>query len=843
MKAAGITFVGLLGVALCASAYVINDYKVSPEAPLHVPALPDSVQKENPFELEKLLKSRHFATQWPETAGWTTMVPDTAGNLVLVNSHQTPGLRTLATRLRAERYAKGTLKLTSNSRAEVLVNGEAKVIKNSSDSVPADATGSVELLPMADYSIIVNVLTTPEEAGDATVRLEFVPDDDYADVTVTASPDMKRVVNPLSTMQGERVSSMSVSPDGKYLLTKYRETVSATETCRRAVLTETATGRVVTEGVNTSADWMPKGSRLYYTQAGVKDYDLYTVSVPDMRVSRIATAIPTQDITVSPDESYLFYYDEVEGSKDEGPLHRIKAPDDRIPGDRTRYYICRYDLKNGVETPLTYGGATTSICDITRDGGKLLYMSQRQTPDRYPFYRLSLIQMDMTTFATDTILNDVDGYINDAVYSPDAKKLFVLGGPDAFDGIGANYAPEPIGNNFDVQGFIMDLATRKATAMTRDFNPSIEGHPVWNPMDNMIYFRGERGFYIDVYQMNPANGKITMLTDGKEVMTVRGFSIGDRESRYMAYWGGSFTDDGMACMLDLKSGRQNVVDDPLKNWLGNTEFGKMEPWSFTAKDGTEVDGYMCLPPGFDPAKKYPLIVYYYGGTSPTNASFYHLYSPQVFASRGYVVYTLNPSGTTGYGQEYSARHVNAWGKRTADEIIEGVKKFCATHDFVNDKKIGCLGASYGGFMTQYLLTKTDIFAAAMSHAGISNVTSYWGEGFWGYSYNSVAAAKSYPWTNPELFTKQGSLFNADKIHTPLLLLHGTVDTNVPIGESIQLFNALRLLGRDVEFITVEGENHVISGCDNKLLWQNTIMAWFAKWLQDDPRWWNSLYKD
>jgi len=71
---------------------------------------------------------------------------------------------------------------------------------------------------------------------------------------------------------------------------------------------------------------------------------------------------------------------------------------------------------------------------------------------------------------------------------------------------------------------------------------------------------------------------------------------------------------------------------------------------------------------------------------------------------------------------------------TADEIIEGVKEFCRTHTYVNDKKVGCIGASYGGFMTQYLLTKTDIFAAAVSHAGISSVSSYWGEGYWGYSY-------------------------------------------------------------------------------------------------------------
>ena len=824
-----------------ASAYVIGGFKGSAPVTLHQPQKPDSVQKENPFSADKLLKSRHFATQWPETAGWTTMVPDTAGNLVLVDSKNAPQLRTFASHLRSERFAKGKLKLVSSPRADVILNGDFKISKTTADSVPGEQSADIELLPQQDYSLIVNVLTMPDDPGKPEFRLEFVPDKDFEVVKVSSGADLDRRVSPLSTMQGERVSSMALSPDGKYLLTRYHEVISAEESRKRVVMTETATGRTVSENIDFSADWMPKSNSLFFTKEGVKDYDLYVMEVPSMRTTRIATAIPDQGVTFSPDEKYLFYYDKVDGAKQEGVMRRYTNPDDRIPGDRDRFYICRYDIQNGVAVPLTYGGGTTSICDISRDGSKLLYMSQRQTPDKYPFYRVSLVQMDMNTFATDTIINDADGFVSNAIYSPDAQRLFLVGGPDAFDRIGANHDPEPIANNFDNQGFIMTLSDRSVRPMTKDFDPSLEGTPVWNAVDNRIYFIGERGFFRDLYQLNPSDGKIVML--GKEnVQTVRGFSIGDREDRYAAYWGGSFTDDGVACLLNLKNGKSTLVDDPLKEWLGDTQFGKMEPWKFTASDGTVVDGYMCLPPDFDANKKYPLIVYYYGGTSPSNASFYHLYSPQVFASRDYVVYVLNPSGTTGYGQEYSARHVNAWGKRTADEIIQGVKEFCKAHPFVNKDRIGCLGASYGGFMTQYLLTKTDIFHAAISHAGISNVTSYWGEGFWGYSYNSVAAAKSYPWTDPELFTKQGSLFNADKIHTPLLLLHGTVDTNVPIGESIQLFNALKILGRDVEFITVQDENHIISNFNNKLSWHNTIMAWFAKWLQDDPSWWNKLYK-
>ncbi len=842
MRAKSVLAITLAGFMTAgASAYVIGGFKGSAPVTLHQPQKPDSVQKENPFSADKLLKSRHFATQWPETAGWTTMVPDTAGNLVLVDSKNAPQLRTFASHLRAERFAKGKLKLVSSPRADVILNGDVKISKTTADSVPGEQSADIELLPQQDYSLIVNVLTMPDDPGKPEFRLEFVPDKDFESVKVSSGADMDRRVSPLSTMQGERVSSMALSPDGKYLLTRYREVISAEESRKRVVMTETATGRTVSENIDFSADWMPKSNSLYFTKEGVRDYDLYVMEVPAMRTTRIATAIPDQDVTFSPDEKYLFYYDKVDGAKQEGVMRRYTSPDDRIPGDRDRFYICRYDIENGVAVPLTYGGGTTSICDISRDGSKLLYMSQRQTPDKYPFYRVSLVQMDMNTFATDTIINDADGFVSNAIYSPDASRLFVVGGPDAFDRIGANHDPEPIANNFDNQGFIMTLSDRSVRPVTKDFDPSLEGTPVWNAVDNRIYFIGERGFFRDLYQLNPSDGKIVML--GKEnLQTVRGFSIGDREDRYAAYWGGSFTDDGVACLLNLKNGKSTLVDDPLKEWLGDTQFGKMEPWKFTASDGTVVDGYMCLPPDFDANKKYPLIVYYYGGTSPSNASFYHLYSPQVFASRDYVVYVLNPSGTTGYGQEYSARHVNAWGKRTADEIIQGVKEFCKAHPFVNKDRIGCLGASYGGFMTQYLLTKTDIFHAAISHAGISNVTSYWGEGFWGYSYNSVAAAKSYPWTAPELFTKQGSLFNADKIHTPLLLLHGTVDTNVPIGESIQLFNALKILGRDVEFITVQDENHIISNFNNKLSWHNTIMAWFAKWLQDDPSWWDALYK-
>ena len=822
-----------------AYAYTLTGFKSAPAVDLNIPAVPDSLTKENPFSLAKLLEMRGAVNPDEFDQDWTTILPDTAGRIALNKAGERPRLFTLTTRLRADKFCKGTLLLNTPAIADLMVNGRSVAKKSESDSTASDISSPLELTPETDYTIQINLLSAADDKANPDFKLEFEPDKEFEDVTFISGTEGKKRFTPLTTMIGERVSGVSLSPDGKYLITKYSRTVSATESYRRATLSETATGKVLNEDLETSAQWMPKGSTIYYAADKNGSYDIYAMELPAMTSKKVATNVPTNNFTFSPDGRYLFYYKDVEGDKDTGVMRRVKSPDDRIPGDRDRIYIMRYDMRDRVTVPLTYGGPATFICDFSRDGSKMLYQSARQTPSEWPFYLNTLVEMDMNTLKNDTIIAD-NGFISKAIYSPDAKRLFIVGSPQAFGDLGVNAGNHEIPNAFDNQGYIYDLATKKAEAVTRDFDPSISGNPQWNYADGNIYFRGETGFYDYLYTLNPSTKKISRIDT--KIRTVNGFSLPEDNAKWLAYYGGDFDNVGIAYLINQKNGDQRLIDNPMEAELKDIEFGKMEPWSFKSSFGDVIDGYMCLPPDFDPAKKYPLIVYYYGGTSPSDASMYHLYSPQVFASRDYVVYVVNPSGTTGYGQEFSSRHVNAWGKQTAEEIIEGTKQFCKEHPFVDDKKIGCLGASYGGFMTQYIQTLTDIFAAAVSHAGISNVTSYWGEGFWGYSYNSIAAAKSYPWTDPDLYTRQGSLFNADKIHTPLLLLHGKLDTNVPIGESIQIFNALRGLGRDVEFITVEDENHVISNFDRKLLWQNTIMAWFAKYLQDDPRWWNELYK-
>ena len=110
-------------------------------------------------------------------------------------------------------------------------------------------------------------------------------------------------------------------------------------------------------------------------------------------------------------------------------------------------------------------------------------------------------------------------------------------------------------------------------------------------------------------------------------------------------------------------------------------------------------------------------------------------------------------------------------------------------------------------------------------------------------YGARALANSFPWQDRELYIEQSPLFHADKINTPLLLVHGDSDTNVPIGESDQLFTALKLLGREVEYVQIQGQDHHILDHEQRIVWNDTILAFFAKYLKERPEWWGALYPE
>ena len=552
--------------------------------------------------------------------------------------------------------------------------------------------------------------------------------------------------------------------------------------------------------------------------------------------TRFATDVPNGSYTISPTEDYLIIYAEEEGPKEDEQVYEVLEMDDRQPGWRKRSYLMRYDIATGLSQRITFGNKGEYLYDISPDGKKLLIGTSRSRLEKRPTTVSDIFIMDAVTLAVDTIITAGE-FLSDADFSPDGSQLLIKGNPEAFNRIGCQLPANVTPSSAEYELFLFDIATKKVTPLTKDFDPSINDYD-WSLADGQIYFSAEDRDYVSIFKLNPVKGTIEKLPlDGDYIYR---FDISTHSS-IIAWLGYKTMEQASAYVVSLSNPKKSRCLFDGKTTLGKAELGTCQDWNYVNSKGETVYGRLYLPKDFDAAKKYPLIVYYYGGCSPVSRSFESPYSPQIWNSLGYIAYIVQPSGATGFGQKWASRHVNTAGRGPAEDIIEGVKKICEEHPFINKEKIGCMGASYGGFMTQYLQTITDIFACAVSHAGISNHTSYWGEGYWGYNYSEVSMANSYPWSHKELYVNQSPLFNADKIHTPLLLLHGDSDTNVPVIESLQMFTALKLLGREVALVEVKGENHHILDYAKKEKWLATQMAWFQRWLKDDPSWWEALY--
>ncbi|MBQ6210955.1 MAG: S9 family peptidase [Prevotella sp.] len=722
--------------------------------------------------------------------------------------------------IEARGYAKAKVEVGAPKQFHLYVDGKKSDGKD------------VELLP-GSHSLVVKYLAEGGKEEKVKVKLTCKE----ADVLALGSHDGKHLFGMKDVMEGSRLAGVELSHDGKYLITRYSETSHSGTSTWKYRLTELKTGRVINETTQ-AIRWMPASNRYYFTEKGEFGKRLIAVSVEDAKREVLAETLPEDAFDIAPTEDFLILTHRNTGPKKDKEVYEIVEPDDRQPGWRDRSSLVKYDLKTGLSQPLTFGFHSLSLRDISRDGRYALLLTSKSRLTKRPTTLHSLLRLDLQTLQVDTIVKD-DGFVGDAKFSPDGAKLVVMGSPECLDGIGKNVPEGRIPSAYDYQLYVIDIASRQARAMTRDFNPSISNFR-WVKNDGKIYFTADDRDCVHLYQMDPMTGKITPIQTGEDM--VMGCSLADN-APIGVFTGESASNATRSYILNTRTRKASLLEDFSAQQLKDVVLGECHAWDFVSSRGDTINGRYYLPPHFDASKKYPVIVYYYGGCSPTSRNFATRYPMNVYAAMGYVVYVINPSGAAGFGQEFSSRHVNTAGEGVAEDIIEGTKRFAEQHSFVNDKKIGCIGASYGGFMTQYLQTKTDIFAAAISHAGISDHTSYWGEGYWGYSYSEVSMADSYPWTDKRLYVDQSPLFNADKIHTPLLFLHGVADTNVPVGESIQMFNALKLLGRETAFVAVEGENHWIMNYEKRRKWQNTIFAWFAKWLKDEPSWWQSMYKE
>ena len=714
-------------------------------------------------------------------------------------------------------FAKGKVNVKCESRHKLFIDGN-------------EQGGDFELVP-GRHEVSIKLLCKGDKADTLRVSVE-------SEQALEINPEGKRYWTNADMMHGERINGVELSSSAKYVRIHKNITLKGGEPEGRDIFIDLATGKEFS--LDGFQRWLPKGDRYlrsYRETEGTRCYETVDPKTGEKtfigKYTGKGYAWLTDDL-----KHFLVTIDEKVPEEKNKDVHQILEPDDRQPGYRNRRNYSLYDIETGIMMPITKGARNVYVTP-NKDASRFLVSIHSEQLTERPFEFTDLLLLDAKTGNADTLVRH-DGFIGSFQFSPDEKYVSLTGSPEALGGIGNTLPKDKIPSSYEYELFLINLETKEISCLTRDFDPSVSSYQ-WSEQDGMIYALCENRDLKSLYRINPKDGKAEMLPLS-EPYIYSSFSLAE-EKPLLAYIGESSMSTDRCWLRDMKTGKEKLLCDLNPTRLKDIQLGKCEDWNFKAERGDTIYGCYFLPPFFDETKQYPMLVYYYGGCSPVGRLLDSYYNFQEWAAMGYVVYLIQPSGCSGFGQEFASRHVNAYGDYTADDIIQGTKQFCKEHPFVNEKTIGCMGASYGGFMTMYLQTVTDIFAAAMSHAGISNPASYWGYGYWGYSYSTTSAAHSYPWNNMELYSGHAPLFNADKVHTPILFMHGGADTNVPINESIQMFTALKLLGRECVFITVEGENHHILNYNKRIRWHDSIMAWFARWLQDDPTWWNTMYPE
>jgi dipeptidyl aminopeptidase/acylaminoacyl peptidase len=262
--------------------------------------------------------------------------------------------------------------------------------------------------------------------------------------------------------------------------------------------------------------------------------------------------------------------------------------------------------------------------------------------------------------------------------------------------------------------------------------------------------------------------------------------------------------------------------------LANIDMQLLESFRFDGADNDEVQGFMIKPPGFDPAKKYPLKFLIHGG--PQGAwgnSWTYRWNAELFAANGYVVVMINFHGSTGYGQKFCDSISGDWGGKPYVDLMKGLDYVEKTYPFIDKNREAAMGASYGGYMANWVLGHSDRFKCIVSHDGTMNTETSYGttEELWFMEWEF----KGPPWKNRELYRKFSPHLFADKFKTPTLVVHGQLDYRLDVSQGFDLFTTLQRLKVPSKMLYFPDEGHWVLKPQNSRLWYKTVNDWVDQW--------------
>ena len=430
------------------------------------------------------------------------------------------------------------------------------------------------------------------------------------------------------------------------------------------------------------------------------------------------------------------------------------------------------------------------------------------------------------------------------LYDVEAKKSSNL--TEGMVGYDKNPAFSPLGNQLTWESqaengneadrhrlFLYDFTLRTKKELSIDFDFNAE-NPVWGSNGRRIYFRAniqatDQIFFYDMY--NKSASPVYQLT--KDVADYTAFSVAGFPAKQDVIVASrmSISQPTELFLIDAKSGLSSQITFTNKEFLSGYKLGDVKKRMVRATDGKEILTWVIYPPDFDPAKKYPTLLYCQGGPESTVSQFFsYRWNFQLMAANGYIVVAPNRRGLPGFGTKWNDEIIEDWGGQPMRDLLSAIDDV-AKEPYVNKEKLGAVGASYGGYSVFWLAGHHEKrFKAFISHCGVFNFEAMWGteELFFqnkefGGPYWKSPVPKSYAEFSPNRFVQ-----NWD---TPILIISNEKDYRIPYSQGLEAFSAARMKNIPARFICFPDEGHWVLKPQNSVLWQREFYDWLDKYLK------------
>lgn len=663
-------------------------------------------------------------------------------------------------------------------------------------------------------------------------------------LAITTALAQKTAMIPETLWEFGRVGGMQVSPDGNTILfTVTRYDVEANRSTRDVFSLPVAGGtpRNLTNSHFTefNALWRPDGRKIGFLSAESGNVQLWEMN-PDgsnkMQVSEIPGGIT--GFQYSPTQHHILFTKRVkieESPQDvhpDLPLSDVLIYDDLMYRHWDRWHDYSYshifvapyndgsigsftDIMEGMpyDSPMPPFGGMGQI-SWTSDGLNIAYTCKKKTgKDRAISTNSNIYLYNLETQQTTNLTPFNEGYDRNPVFSPDGRFM-------------AWESMETPGFESDKNRLlVMDMQDGSIRYYSEGFDQSVSGLR-WSRDGRSIYFVSGHHATYQLYQLNRDTGTIRQITEGwhnyTSLATAGSFLVGERMS---------MSAPTEIFRIDPATGDQVQLTGVNAPVFEKIEMGNIEQQWVETTDGKQMLVWVIYPPGFDSSKKYPALLYCGGGPQSAVSQFFsYRWNFQIMAAHDYIIIAPNRRGLPTFGQEWNDQISQDYGGQNMQDLLTAAREV-SKKTYIDENRLGAVGASYGGFSVFWLAGNHDgLFNAFISHCGMFNIESWYGTTEEMFFANHDIGGPYWAEPRPHSYDFSPHLF-VGNWDTPMMVIHGAKDYRVPKSEGMQAFNAARLQGIPGRLVIFPEENHWVLQPQNSILWQREFFKWLDKWLK------------